>query len=110
MKQENRLSLLKTEFERIKKQIIEKIDPEKILLFGSLAKEKVSLTSDIDIIIIKETERTFKERMNMVYMLIDYRFQTDMFYYTPEEIERLKDKNYFIKHALREGIVVYEKE
>jgi predicted nucleotidyltransferase len=110
MKSENMLDALTAEFESIKSQIIQKIDPDKILLFGSLAKKNVSLTSDIDIIIIKETERSFKERMNELYSIIDYRYPTDMFYYTPDEIQRLKEKNYFIKHALSEGIWIYEKE
>ena len=109
MRSDKILSQLEEEFKAIKSQIIKKIDPEKIILFGSLAKKNVSLTSDIDILIIKETEKSFKERMYEIYQKIDYQWQTDMLFYTPEEIKRLRKKNMFLKHILQKGIVVYEK-
>ena len=109
MKSESILHELENEFLEIKQQIIQKINPEKIILFGSLAKKQVFLTSDIDLIIIKKTSKSFKERMNELYTLIDYKHPTDMLFYTPEEISRLKENNSFVKKSLSEGITVYEK-
>lgn len=109
MKSKTILSELENEFLRIKEQIIKKIGPDKIILFGSLAKKQASLTSDIDIIIIKNSKSSFKERMNELYTVIDYRYPTDMFYYTPEEVSRMKQNNSFVRKSLNEGVVVYEK-
>ena len=97
------------EFDRIKDQIIRKIDPERIILFGSMVKNTFTITSDIDLLIVKETSLTFKERMNYLYSHIDYNLPTDMLYYTPGEIDRLSQTNPFIKMALKEGVCVYEK-
>ena len=97
------------ELSRIKDQIIREFEPEKIILFGSLAKKGVSLTSDIDLLIVKDTTLSFKERMNILYSTIDYRYPTDMLFYTPEEIDRMRKFNPLIKNVLKEGVCVYEK-
>jgi predicted nucleotidyltransferase len=100
---------MEREFAGIRRQIIEKIDPDRIMLFGSLARKDVSRSSDIDILIIKKTRKSFKKRMCELYDKIDYRWPTEMLCYTPAEIQRLKGKNMFLKNVLREGLVVYEK-
>jgi predicted nucleotidyltransferase len=45
---------LQKEIERIKKQIIKKYKPEKIILFGRAAEGKFGKDSDLDFLIIKE--------------------------------------------------------
>ena len=109
MKNRNFLKKIELEFKSIKDQIIKTIDPEKIILFGSFASENISIRSDIDLLIIKDTDKSFKERMYEIYQKIDYKLPTDMLVYTSEEIKRLKDKNMFLKHILNTGKVVYEK-
>ncbi|MDI3531232.1 MAG: uncharacterized protein PWP60_1081, partial [Candidatus Atribacteria bacterium] len=50
-----REKLLHEELSRIVKLLIEKYQPEKIILFGSLAEGRIHEWSDIDLLIIKDT-------------------------------------------------------
>ena len=49
------MEVLKNEVDYIKNQIVEKYSPEKIILFGSVAKGIFRDSSDIDLCIIKDT-------------------------------------------------------
>ncbi len=49
-------------FEEIKILLIEKLDPKKIILFGSRAKENKRMASDIDLAILKDKILTFREK------------------------------------------------
>lgn len=82
---------------------------EKIILFGSLASGNVGSTSDIDLIVVERTEKRFLERLDDIYSAVQPRVATDILVYTPEEIERLKESSRFVRQALREGRVLYEK-
>jgi hypothetical protein len=33
-----------------------------------------------------------------------------MFWYTPEELEKMKKTSSFVRHALEEGVVLYERQ
>lgn len=83
---------------------------EKVILFGSLARGEVGSTSDIDLLIVKDTEQGFSERTGEIYSLIQPRKAVDMFVYTPQEIEQLKKTSSFVRSVLSEGRVLYEKD
>jgi len=102
-----REELLNLELDRI----IGKIDMagvQKIILFGSLAKGNVNLTSDIDLIIIRETSQRFLDRLDAVYREIEPNMAVDVLVYTPKEIADMIQWNSFIRQALKEGRVLYE--
>jgi len=99
---------LNQELDQIKEQIINYFQPEKIILFGSLAKKEATLSSDIDLLIIKDSNLSFKERMYLIYDKIDYQVPLDMFFYTPEELNCLEKKSTFIKKIMQEGKIIYE--
>lgn len=100
---------LKKELSRLKAEIIRKINPERILLFGSLAGKSINTLSDLDLMIIHQSEMSFKKRMDYIYTNIDRNEETDMFWYTPEEIERLKRRSSFVRHAVQNARSIYEK-
>lgn len=50
---------LEGELDRIVDVLIKEYSPEKIILFGSLAQNKPHEWSDVDLVIIKETEENF---------------------------------------------------
>ncbi len=58
-----RKTALEAEVKRILPIIISQYQPEKIILFGSLATGDVHEWSDIDLAIIKETELNYFERL-----------------------------------------------
>jgi predicted nucleotidyltransferase len=97
------------EIKSITTQIVEKYKPEKIILFGSIAREKFSSDSDVDLIIIKKDTPLYgADRIRELSKMIDRNIPVDLLVYRPEEFEkRLKMGDPFLKAILREGKVLY---
>jgi predicted nucleotidyltransferase len=107
---EEREKLLKDELIRIVGVIQNEYDPERIILFGSMAVKKVHEWSDIDLLIIKKTSKRLIERALEVGRLIQPKVGIDLFIYTPEEYEiLLKERSSFLLSVLKTGETVYEK-
>lgn len=100
---------IREEVEDIVRQIIEKYEPMKIILFGSATKGEFSRDSDIDLLIIKEkTPYVGRERTRELRRLIKKKLAVDFLIYRPEEFnERVQLGDPFIKTILREGRVLY---
>ena len=98
--------------EELKKAIVssyKKINPVKIILFGSWCRDEEDKYSDVDIIVIYETKKRFLDRLKELYLMWDIPIAFDILAYTPGEFEKmLKEKNPFINKINREGEVVYE--
>jgi uncharacterized protein len=85
-------------------------DADKAILFGSAARGDADEYSDIDLIVIKETDRRFLDRLADVIEAIQPRFGMDVLVYTPEEFDRmLAEENPLLTQAVREGRVIYER-
>lgn len=106
-----RKELLERELKKILETLISKYNPERVFLFGSLAEGKIHEWSDIDLVIIKDTNKRFMDRLKEVALMCDYSVGVDFFVYTPEEIlEAINEDNYFIKdEVLRKGKLLYER-
>jgi predicted nucleotidyltransferase len=88
---------------------IRRYQPQKVILFGSFARGDHHALSDVDLLIIKETDRPFTERIGDVLALCDYSIPLEPLVYTSEEFEQMRRKNNpFIEQVLREGKVIYE--
>lgn len=84
--------------------------PEKIILFGSAARGETDEYSDLDLIVIKKTDKRFVERLAEVGSYISPEIDVDILVYTPEEFQSMIDEgNPFIEEALKDGKVLYEK-
>ncbi len=81
---------------------------QKAILFGSLARGDVTPFSDLDLIIVQETDARFLDRLEPFYAGLDLRVDADILVYTPEELAEMQTWNRFIQQALREGKVIYE--
>ena len=104
------------------KQIIKDLkpyQPEKVILYGSYAKGNAKKHSDIDLLIIKETNRDYFESVKEICQLLrpkkyygtgKYIKGLDPIVYTPSQIKkRISMDDFFIKDILRQGKVIYEK-
>lgn len=101
---------LERELKRILKIIVEKYQPEKIILFGSLANNNIHEGSDIDLIIIKDNSQRYFDRVNEVMHLIHPREAIDLFVLTPQEVQRALDEdNPYYEEIVNKGKVLYEK-
>ena len=81
---------------------------EKISLFGSYAHGRSDLFTDLDILIIMKTEKSFADRLKEIYSTLALPVDADIFCYTPEELERIKNRGFF-KKILAEEVALYEK-
>lgn len=96
--------------QEITEKLIAEYQPEKIILFGSAARGDTDEHSDLDLIIVKKTDKRFVERMVDPILLKILPIKTDAFIYTPEEFERMKEnENPFIMSALESAKILYEK-
>ena len=96
---------LNAELERILNRLKKDPSVRKVLLFGSLARGDARDHSDIDLIVVKETQMRFLDRLDEFYD--DAREAMDILVYTPQEFEEMKERP-FVKRALREGKLLYE--
>ncbi len=116
MKTKNRLELLEAELERFVEVAAEEFGAERIILFGSLARalesgeEALDEWSDLDLVVVAETEQSFYERIKRLMRRVRPRVGADVLVYTPSEWERMKSERRFIKReVLEKGRVVYER-
>ena len=95
-------------------RIVKNYDPEKIIMFGSLARGEQNENSDLDLLVIKKTDVPANKRGIEVwnYLLSSrYMFPIDILVFTPNEIEKDKNNSYtFIYDAMSSGKTVYEKK
>jgi predicted nucleotidyltransferase len=83
---------------------------EKAILFGSLARNEASRHSDVDLILVKDTDQRFLERYEGVLASFSRAlpgYDVDMLIYTSRELDEISERQ-FIKQALKEGKVLYE--
>ena len=64
--------------------------PQKIILFGSAARGETDEFSDIDLIVVKETEERFFQRLLDVTAYLPKDVAIDVLVYTPGEIEAME--------------------
>lgn len=103
---------LERELKRIIDLIIKNYSPEKIILFGSLAKGKIQEESDIDLVVIKETDERFIERLHKVRLMTHPEAGVDFIVYTPQEVENMRKekRRFLIKEILEKGEVLYARK
>ncbi len=97
--------------EDILRKIIAAYTPQKVILFGSYAYGEPNEDSDIDLLIIKDTDKRPIERWMEVKRLLRDRDRTvsvSPLVYTRQELEqRLAIQDYFIQEVLEKGEVLY---
>lgn len=104
------------QIQKVTEIIVEEIQPEKILLFGSYASGVPNKNSDIDIIVIVNEKLEKKSRidaltkLNMKTALPNLMFSKDFKMYSLNEYAELKgNKNSFLYSALQNAKTLYER-
>jgi len=107
---EQRKKLLEDETSRIIEILKKNYEPEKIILFGSLAGGDMHEWSDIDLLIVKRTDKRPLDRILEAARLIKPTIGIDLFVYTPEEFDTLvQEKFSFLTNINKWGKALYEK-
>ncbi len=92
----------------IVRRIVDVAQPERIILFGSAARETTGPDSDVDLLVVKRGAHRRKLAGEIYMRLIGVGRAVDVVVVTPEDIERFGDSPALvIEPALREGKVIY---
>ena len=97
--------------EEIVRRIVHGVQPEKIILFGSYAFGNPTPDSDLDLLVIVNTEDRPPERTLAVSRLLRPRpFPMDILVRTPQEVAiALEKEGDFMQEVISQGMVIYER-
>jgi predicted nucleotidyltransferase len=92
-------------------KIVQELNPEKIVLFGSYAYGNPNRDSDVDLLVIMKTKASPKDRSWAVSRLLLPRpFPVDILVKTPREVKQgLETGDFFLKEILTRGKVLYDR-
>lgn len=93
------------------RKIVDEFSPEKIILFGSYAYGKPTVDSDVDLLVVMESdEQPVRRSTRVVSKLLDFPFPMDVLVRTPQEVmRRLSAEDYFFREIVQQGQVLYER-
>lgn len=95
--------------------IIDEVDPEQVILFGSRARGDSMEESDVDLVVLEsspfeEGRSRHAEEVRLYNALSDFRVSKDILVYSQKDAEYWRDSlNHVLARALREGRVLYER-
>ncbi|BCT69558.1 nucleotidyltransferase domain-containing protein [Nitrosospira sp. NRS527] len=98
------------EIARLVERIVARVQPEKVIVFGSYAKGTATIMSDLDVLVIKDTHLPMQLRKDaLVPILSNVLIRVDLHLYTPEEVEEYGREQFsFLNSVLTSGKVLYE--
>lgn len=95
--------------------IVNEVDPEQVILFGSRGRGDDREDSDVDLVVVEAEpfgprRSRHKELVRLYHVLAGFPVATDVLVYSNDEVEYWRDSlNYVLARALREGKVLYER-
>jgi predicted nucleotidyltransferase len=97
------------QIEEAGRKIGQKANAKVVILFGSYARGEAGKHSDIDFLVIAESNLPRYKRSRQLHLMFKpYPFPMDIIVYTPQEVEDArKCELSFISHVLREGKKIY---
>jgi uncharacterized protein len=90
--------------------ILKRYNIQKAILFGSFARGEVTRRSDLDLILIQQTDIRFFDRYEGILVELGNAIgnrDIDVLIYTPDELKAISHRP-LIATALRDGKVIYE--
>ncbi len=105
------LADLPEKVQEVIQKIVEGYDPEKIIIFGSYARGDWTEDSDLDVLVVKETDERPFDRIGAVSGTCwPRKLPMDIVVKTPNELEyELHEKQLFAREIMREGVVVHDR-
>jgi len=97
--------------QEVVRRIVDAVDPESIILFGSHGRGTPHRQSDLDLLVVMESRLPRYKRAIPIYRaLAGLLIPKDILVYTPDEIEAWSEvPEAFITTVVREGKCLYEK-
>lgn len=100
------------ELKTITETIVQKFQPEKIILFGSLAWGDPGPESDADLLVVKRTPKSTRDVATEIRRALwGSSVPMDILVYTPEQLEQRisVDRNLFLEDIVKNGVTLYER-
>ena len=95
--------------------IVDEVDPEQVILFGSRGRGDERQESDVDLVVVEAEpfgpERSrHKEMVRLYHAVAGFPVAADVLVYSREDVDYWRDSiNHVLARALREGKVLYER-
>jgi predicted nucleotidyltransferase len=95
----------------IVRRIVDTVQPEKVILFGSQVRGDARPNSDFDVLVIKQSdEPRYRRSISLYVALADLPVEVEVLVYTPEEVDEWSQvPQAFVTTAVREGKTIYER-
>lgn len=95
--------------QKIVRQIVEHFRPQKVILFGSYAYGVPTMDSDVDLLVMMDTEEKPIHVAARIAATIDHPFPLDIIVFTPSDWNAsLTRKGVFATEVMMKGVVLYE--
>ena len=102
------MTISKKVLREIVRRIVAAVQPEKIILFGSAAREEMGPDSDLDLLVVKPCRHRRKTARIIERSLIGIGIPTDIIVAKPNDIEQYRNTiGLIFRPALRDGKVIY---
>jgi predicted nucleotidyltransferase len=93
---------------RFARQVAERFQPERIILFGSYAYGRPHADSDVDILVVMPARNQLDQAVR-ISLAIDPPFPLDIIVRTPKNLRwRLEAGDWFLREIVSRGKVLYE--
>jgi predicted nucleotidyltransferase len=97
------------DIQRIVQQIVERFDPQKVILFGSYASGKPTKDSDVDLLVVMDTDEEPIHAAARIAGAIDHPFALDVLVFKPSTLKAsFERKGSFATEVMTKGKVLYE--
>lgn len=91
------------------RQIVERFQPDRIILFGSYAYGQPTEDSDVDLLVILPFEELPVQKAITIRQEIKASFPVDLIARTPQQVQkRLEMGDFFIQEIIKYGYILYE--
>lgn len=89
-------------------QIANRFQPARIVLFGSHAAGVADSGSDVDLLVVMDTQDRPLRQAAAIYRAIDHRLPVDILVRRPRQIAEPDPRDLILRTVLREGVTLYD--
>lgn len=103
--------LCEQEIQAVVTRIVARADPEQVIVIGSYAKGTATDASDLDLVVVCDTQLPLSRRAADVRPLVgSLLIPVDIHVFTPEEVREYgKEKYSFLHTVVKTGRIVYQR-
>ncbi len=101
-------ALLRDSLQRIVDSLAAVDAVERVSIFGSYARGRADLLTDLDVLVVMRTDEGFVDRLRWLYSRLAVPVDLDLLCYTPEEFSAMGDRPFF-RRLRQDEVVLYEK-